>query len=145
VDRIDDDAPWDQTLSGGEKQRIAFARLLIHKPHIIVMDEATSALDRQSQENLMNLIHEKLPETTIVSVGHREELEAFHDRKIVLEYKDGGARIISDENLPHRGRPQPLPLPRLLQRVWPRRGRHADMPPPSVPERHPGDRIARGN
>jgi putative ATP-binding cassette transporter len=141
VDRIDDDAPWDQTLSGGEKQRIAFARLLIHKPHIIVMDEATSALDRQSQENLMNMIHEKLPETTIVSVGHREELEAFHDRKIVLEYKDGGARIISDENLPHTARPKP----RLLQRIWPRRSRRADMPPPSVSERHPGDRIAKGN
>src|SRR6185312_11318214 len=78
MDRINDDAPWDQTLSGGEKQRIAFARLLIHKPHIIVMDEATSALDRQSQENLMNLVHEKLPETTIVSVGHRAELAAFH-------------------------------------------------------------------
>lgn len=141
VDRIDDDAPWDQTLSGGEKQRIAFARLLIHKPHIIVMDEATSALDRQSQENLMNMIHGKLPETTIVSVGHREELEAFHDRKIVLEYKEGGARIVSDENLPHTARPKP----RLLQRIWPRRGRRADMPPPSVPERHPGDRIAKGN
>jgi putative ATP-binding cassette transporter len=141
VERVDDDAPWDQTLSGGEKQRIAFARLLIQKPQIIVMDEATSALDRQSQENLMNLIHEKLPETTIVSVGHREELEAFHDRKIVLEYKDGGARIISDENLPHTARARP----RLLQRIWQRRGKHADMPPPSVPERHPGDRIAKGN
>jgi putative ATP-binding cassette transporter len=139
VERVDDDAPWDQTLSGGEKQRIAFARLLIHKPHIIVMDEATSALDRQSQENLMNLVHEKLPETTIVSVGHREELEAFHDRKIVLEYKEGGVRIISDENLPHTERPRPRILQQLLRR------RSTKLPPLSVPERHPGDRLTKND
>jgi putative ATP-binding cassette transporter len=139
VERVDEDAPWDQTLSGGEKQRIAFARLLIHRPHIIVMDEATSALDKQSQKNLMNLVHEKLPETTIVSVGHREELEAFHDRKIVLEYNEGGARIISDENLPHTERPRPRILRVLLRR------HRSKLPPLSVPERHPGDRLNKND
>jgi putative ATP-binding cassette transporter len=105
VDRVDQEGPWDQTLSGGEKQRVAFARLLIHKPDIIVMDEATSALDKQSQEQLMQLIHERLPQTTIVSVGHRPELELFHERKIMLEVRPGGARIVSDELL------APVPQP----------------------------------
>ena len=99
VEHIDEDKPWDQTLSGGERQRLAFARLLIHRPDIAVMDEATSALDEESQTKLMTLIHEELPHMTIVSVGHRQELEAFHDRKIVLEYRKGGARIVSDEKL----------------------------------------------
>jgi putative ATP-binding cassette transporter len=99
VERIDEDSFWDQTLSGGERQRLAFARLLIHRPDIAVMDEATSALDEESQRDLMTLIHKELPHTTIVSVGHRQQLEAFHDRKIVLEYRKGGTRIVSDEKL----------------------------------------------
>lgn len=88
--------PWDQTLSGGEKQRLAFARLLIHKPDIVVLDEATSALDTASQEKLMNLIHERLPKMTIISVGHRPELEEFHERKLVLEIDKGGAHFTRD-------------------------------------------------
>ena len=46
VEKLDDEeAQWDRTLSGGEQQRLAFARLFLHKPDIVVMDEATSALD----------------------------------------------------------------------------------------------------
>lgn len=105
-DRIEEEGPWEQTLSGGEKQRLAFARLLIHKPNLIVMDEATSALDPDSQERLLALVNERLPNATLISVGHRPELEAFHERKIVLEHRPGGARIIDDEYLsitPGRG------------------------------------------
>ena len=133
-DRIDEDGPWDQTLSGGEKQRVAFARLLIHKPNIIIMDEATSALDKNSQELLMQLIQERLPATTVLSVGHRPELELFHERKLVLEVKPGGSRIISDEDLPLHRR-------RLLDFRFPWRWRRRDQPPLSVPERHTGDRM----
>jgi putative ATP-binding cassette transporter len=96
VERIEDDAPWDQTLSGGEKQRLAFARLLLHRPDIIVLDEATSALDPKSQDMLMALIAEELKQATIISVGHRPELEAFHNRKVVLERRPGGARLVAD-------------------------------------------------
>ena len=107
VDRIEEDAPWDQTLSGGEKQRLAFARILLHRPDIIVLDEATSALDPKSQDYLMELLTNELAVTTIVSVGHRPELEAFHSRKIVLERGRGGARFVTDVDLmqkPGRGR-----------------------------------------
>src|SRR6202011_2063629 len=82
-DKIEEDAPWDQTLSGGEKQRLAFARLFLHNPDIIVLDEATSALDGKSQEKMMELMTKEFPKATIVSVAHRVELEAFHSRKIV--------------------------------------------------------------
>jgi putative ATP-binding cassette transporter len=99
IDRVDEEGPWEQTLSGGEKQRLAFARLLIHRPDLIVMDESTSALDPPSQEKLLELISEKLPNATVISVGHRPELEAYHGRKLVLEHRPGGARLIRDEYL----------------------------------------------
>jgi vitamin B12/bleomycin/antimicrobial peptide transport system ATP-binding/permease protein len=105
ADRLEDEAPWDQTLSGGEKQRLAFARILLHRPDIVVLDEATSALDPDSQDKLMELLTTELNATTIVSVGHRPELEAFHTRKIVLERRRGGARFVTDVDLmPRPGR-----------------------------------------
>jgi putative ATP-binding cassette transporter len=101
VDRLEEDAAWDQILSGGEKQRLAFARVLLHRPNIIVLDEATSALDPASQDLLMELLTKELGATTIVSVAHRPELEAFHDRKIVLERRRDGARLVRDMPLDH--------------------------------------------
>src|SRR5215212_9681855 len=98
-DKIEEEAPWDQTLSGGEKQRLAFARLLLHNPDIIVLDEATSALDAKSQDSMMELMTRELPQATVISVAHRAELEAFHSRKIVLERRKGGARLVSDIDL----------------------------------------------
>jgi putative ATP-binding cassette transporter len=97
ADRLDEDANWSGILSGGEKQRLAFVRLLVQRPDVVVMDEATSALDPPSQDHLMRLALERLPEMTLVSVGHRPELEAFHGRKLVLEYRQDGARLVSDE------------------------------------------------
>jgi vitamin B12/bleomycin/antimicrobial peptide transport system ATP-binding/permease protein len=105
VEKIEEDAPWDQTLSGGEKQRLAFARLFLHNPDIIVLDEATSALDEKSQDKMMELVTKTLPKATIVSVAHRIELEAFHSRKIVLEKRKGGAKLVSDIDLiPRKGK-----------------------------------------
>ncbi|MBW5435464.1 ABC transporter ATP-binding protein/permease [Bradyrhizobium canariense] len=104
-DKIEEEAPWDQTLSGGEKQRLAFARLLLHSPDIVVLDEATSALDEKSQDKMMKMVTDELPKATIVSVAHRVELEAFHSRKIVLERRKGGAKLVSDIDLiPRKGK-----------------------------------------
>jgi putative ATP-binding cassette transporter len=96
--KLDEDAPWDQTLSGGEKQRLAFARILLHKPDIVVLDEATAALDPKSQVKLMQLLVD-LPDITLLSVGHRPELEAFHTRKIELERRQDGAKLVRDVEL----------------------------------------------
>jgi len=115
-DRLEEDeTPWDQTLSGGEKQRLAFARIFLHNPDIIVLDEATAALDPESQDKLMELLSKQPDEIALVSVGHRPELEAFHNRKVVLERRKGGAKLVSDIKLmskPRRGRF----LKRLLRR-----------------------------
>jgi putative ATP-binding cassette transporter len=99
VQRLDEEGPWDQTLSGGEKQRLAFARIFLHRPDIVVLDEATSALDPDSQDKLMAMLTEQLAGTTVLSVGHRPELEAFHSRKIVLERRRGGAKFVTDIQL----------------------------------------------
>jgi putative ATP-binding cassette transporter len=117
LDRLDEDGAWEHALSGGEKQRLAFARVLIQAPDTIVMDEATAALDVQSQEQLMRLLLERLPDATVISVGHRPELEAFHTRKLVLEHRADGARLVSDESLRRSvGRSA-----RLLSKLPPRR------------------------
>ena len=108
ADRIKEEAPWDQTLSGGEKQRLAFARLLLHRPDIVVLDEATSALDEKSQDKMMETVIHELPDVTIISVAHRAELEAFHSRKITLERRKGGAKLVSDVDLVQRRRKRNL-------------------------------------
>ncbi len=112
-DRIEDDEPWDQTLSGGEKQRLTIARVLLHRPDIIVLDEATAALDPKSQDDLMTILSEDMEGLTILSVGHRPELERFHSRKLTLERKRGGAKLVSDILLV-----SPPGQPRLLQRLF---------------------------
>ena len=107
-ERLAEEEPWDQTLSGGEKQRLALARILLHTPDIVVLDEATAALDPTSQDELMELLTNRLPNTTIISVGHRPELEAFHTRKLTLARRRGGARLVRDDDLRRRTAPMPL-------------------------------------
>jgi len=92
-DRLDESERWDHILSGGEQQRVAFARTLIQRPDWIFMDEATSALDEAGQENVMKLLIEDLPETSIISIGHRPGLEAFHTRELTLVPGEEGARL----------------------------------------------------
>lgn len=103
AERIHDEGvPWERTLSGGEQQRLTFAQLFIQKPDIIVMDEATSALDPETQERLMQKMTELLPAAAMISVGHRPELEAFHNRRLVLARRKDGARLVTDEPLSPR-------------------------------------------
>src|SRR3954449_5083932 len=83
VERLDEEDQWDAILSGGEKQRLAFARLLVNPPDIVIMDESTSALDEVSQARMMEFLRADLAHATVVSVSHRPGLEYF-DREIHL-------------------------------------------------------------
>jgi putative ATP-binding cassette transporter len=94
-DRLDETERWDQVLSGGEQQRVAFARTLVHKPDWIFMDEATSALDEETQQAMMGLFDKELAGTTVVSIAHRPGMEAFHSRTIKLVMAAEGARLVT--------------------------------------------------
>ena len=84
IPRLNEEDFWDKQLSGGEQQRIGFARLIIQHPSVIIMDEATAALDTHSQASMMELFRHELADTTVISVGHRPELEEYHTRKLSL-------------------------------------------------------------
>ncbi|HVP27982.1 MAG TPA: ABC transporter ATP-binding protein/permease [Myxococcota bacterium] len=83
--RLDEDRHWALELSGGEQQRIAFARALLQRPDWLFLDEATSALDEATEGRLYALLRERLPETTVVSIGHRGTLGAYHARRLVFD------------------------------------------------------------
>ncbi|MDU6375109.1 MAG: ABC transporter ATP-binding protein/permease [Bradyrhizobium sp.] len=84
ADRLDEDAHWNRMLSLGEQQRLGMARALLHGPQYLFLDEATASLDEPSEARLYRVIAERLPQTTVVSIGHRSTLHDFHDRKVEL-------------------------------------------------------------
>jgi putative ATP-binding cassette transporter len=86
--RLEEEAHWNRMLSLGEQQRLGLARALLHTPKYLFLDEATASLDEPSEAALYRLLTDKLPATTIVSIGHRSTLNAFHQRNIVL-VRDG--------------------------------------------------------
>jgi putative ATP-binding cassette transporter len=73
---------WAQVMSGGEQQRLAFARALLNKPDWLFLDEATASLPEDAEASLYGLIREWLPDATVVSIGHRPSLAQFHSRKL---------------------------------------------------------------
>ncbi len=84
VERLDESNSWGQRLSGGEQQRVAIARALLAKPDWLFLDEATSALDEKLEGEIYRMLSERLPKTTIISIGHRSTLLDYHDRHIEM-------------------------------------------------------------
>lgn len=91
---LDEHKRWDQSLSLGQQQRVAFARVLLHKPSWVFMDEATSALDDKCQDSMLSLFWDELVDASVVSIGHRPGLEDFHTRTIHLHRTGSGAMLL---------------------------------------------------
>ncbi|MDR1935249.1 MAG: ABC transporter ATP-binding protein/permease [Candidatus Accumulibacter sp.] len=90
---LDTDDNWEKRLSPGEQQRLAFARVLLHKPDWIFLDEATASLDPANEAAMYRLLAERLPNAAIISVAHRESVAAFHDK--ALDLSASGVKEIS--------------------------------------------------
>ena len=84
-ERLEEEAPWAQRLSGGEQQRVAVACALLARPDWLFLDEATASLDPEAEAHLYALLRAQLPETTIVSIAHRPSVADMHDRRLVLD------------------------------------------------------------
>jgi putative ATP-binding cassette transporter len=106
VPRLDEEERWDRILSLGEQQRVAFARLLLHRPRWVFMDEATAALDEANQDAMMRLFREELAESALVSIGHRPGLDVYHDRTLTLLRAPDGARLTAWRRRPQAARPR---------------------------------------
>jgi vitamin B12/bleomycin/antimicrobial peptide transport system ATP-binding/permease protein len=92
---LDRDERWDRTLSLGQQQRVAFARVLLHKPRWVFMDEATSALDDENQASMLTLFTEELVGASVLSIGHRPGLEEFHTRTLHIKKTESGAVLLA--------------------------------------------------
>ena len=88
---LDAEVYWENILSLGEQQRLAFARLLVTRPRYVILDEATSALDLRNEENLYRQLQQT--ETTFISVGHRESLLNYHRYALELS-RDSSWRLV---------------------------------------------------
>ncbi len=86
--RLTEEAHWNRMLSLGEQQRLGIARAILQAPDYLFLDEATASLDESAEAAIYRLLDERLQHTTIVSIGHRSTLSAFHRRGIAL-VRDG--------------------------------------------------------
>jgi len=94
VGRLDEAADWTRILSPGEQQRLAFARVLLIRPRTAFLDEATSGIDKGLEYTLYDILRHELPDSIIVSVGHRSTLDVFHNRQ--LELRGAGHWTLTD-------------------------------------------------
>jgi putative ATP-binding cassette transporter len=98
AERIDEEAHWNRMLSLGEQQRLGLARAILHAPDYLFLDEATASLDEPSEAALYKLLELRLAGATIVSIGHRSTLAAFHRRRLAFT-RDGDHYALRESSL----------------------------------------------
>jgi putative ATP-binding cassette transporter len=84
VGELDHEEVWSQRLSSGELQRLAVARALLMRPDWLLLDESTSAVEEKLETELYAVLARRLPNTTIVSIGHRSTLVGLHRRHLEM-------------------------------------------------------------
>lgn len=90
IHQLDNECEWKRILSGGQQQKISFARVLLAQPKWLFLDESTSALDEESENQMYSLIQSELPETTFISIAHRESVKKFHQRTLFFKQTHNG-------------------------------------------------------
>ena len=83
-DKLDINVDWQNCLSLGEQQKITFCRILLTRPDIIYLDEVTSALDEETEYNMYQLLITQLPQSAIISIGHRSTIKQWHNLELNL-------------------------------------------------------------
>ena len=92
AERLDEEAEWGTVLSGGEQQRVAFARALIARPDVLLLDEAVTTLEEADGRELYRMLAERMPDTIVISIGRAGALGALHRRAIELSGVSAAAR-----------------------------------------------------
>ncbi|WP_375458366.1 ABC transporter ATP-binding protein/permease [uncultured Enterovirga sp.] len=108
TDNLDLEDNWAHHLSGGEQQRLSLARALLAKPDWLFLDEATASLDEPMEAIAYGIIAEQLPNTTVVSIGHRSTLIAMHDKQVVMHKEESGLFDLREKTA--QVRPSPAPV-----------------------------------
>lgn len=100
TERLHEEAHWNRILSLGEQQRLGIARALLQRPDFLFLDEATASLDEASEAALYKLLQDRLARTTLISIGHRSTLSAFHQRRMTLSPDTSRHRLREAEAVP---------------------------------------------
>jgi putative ATP-binding cassette transporter len=98
--QLDEVAHWGLRLSPGEQQRLAIARALIYKPDWLFLDEATASVDEENERLLYGLLRERLPDATIISIGHRPSLRQWHEKILAVGMDASGKGTIAPAPVP---------------------------------------------
>ena len=94
AEKLTQENDWTRVLSLGEQQRLSFARVLMHKPLAAFLDEATASMDEGLEDAMYRLLRKELPQTTIISVGHRSTLQTHHQHHLLINPEDQSWQLL---------------------------------------------------